>query len=258
MKYIKFFAVLIIVFNCKIANAFEYIGSAQAVKSVQIRPELNAKITKIHFNEGSFVNKSENLFTLDTAEFQAEVSLKKAQLALTQAKLDGASKYFSRAKATGTRAISASNLDTAESEMKQAKAAVDEAKANLKIAEIQLDRTKITAPFDGKIGKINFYEGSYVSPENILCEIVQTNPIRILFAMPDKDYLVFKNSNKNYKYELILADGSIFSGNIEKDFEDNVMNSETGSINIWLKINNDKNILIPGALVRVRILENVR
>ena len=55
------------------------------------------------------------------------------------------------------------------------------------------------------------------------------------------------------KYELILADGSPYSGTIEKDFEDNVMNSGTGTINIWLKVSNEDNILLPGALVRVRV-----
>ena len=201
--------------------AWEYIGHAETIQSVQIRPEVNAKITKVHFHEGSFVNKSAALFTLDTAEFQAEVSLRK--------------------------------LDAAESEELQAKAAVDAAKASLKIAEIQLGRTKITAPFAGRIGKTDFHTGSYVSPENVLCEIVQVNPIRILFAMPDRDYLSMKNTQEKMKYELILADGSLYSGTIEKDFEDNVMNSDTGTINIWLKVSNEDNILLPGALVRVKV-----
>ena len=254
MSYKKFLSIAVL-FAMMISNkafAWEYIGHAEAVQSVQIRPEVSAKITKIHFHEGSFVNKSSALFTLDTAEFQAEVSLRKAEVSMAQAKFDGALKYYTRLKAT-KKAISASDLDNAESEELQAKAAVDTAKANLKIAEIQLSRTKITAPFSGRIGKSNFQVGSYISPENVLCEIVQTNPIRILFAMPDRDYMNVKNTQEKMKYELILADGSLYSGTIEKDFEDNVMNFGTGTINIWLKASNEDNILLPGALVRVRV-----
>ena len=146
-------------------------------------------------------------------------------------------------------------MDTAQSEVKKARAMVEEAKAALQISQIQLNNTKITAPFSGLIGKINYHNGSYVSPENVLCEIVQVNPIRILFAMPDRDYLKIKNSGKKLKYELILADDSLYSETVEKDFEDNVMNPETGTINIRLKVSNENNILLPGSLVRVRITE---
>ena len=232
----------LVIVSVKTAFAWEYIGHAEAVQNVQICPEISARITKIHFREGDFVNKSAALFTLDNTEFQAEVSLKKAELAMANAKFDGVAK-------------SASDLDNAESEERQAKAGIDAAKASLKLAEIQLGHTKITAPFAGRIGKTNFHVGSYVSPENVLCEIVQTNPIRILFAMPDRDYLSVKNAWEKLKYELILADGSLYSGTIEKDFEDNVMNVDTGTINIWLKVSNENNTLLPGALVRVKIIQ---
>ena len=186
MRYNRFlcYIAFIIVMTCSTVSAYEYIGYAEAIQSVQIRPEISARLTKIHFHEGNLVGKSAALFSLDTAEFQAEVSLKKAELSMAQAKYDGALKYYTRLKAT-KNAMSASDIDNAESEELQAKAAVEAAKANLKIAELQLARTKITAPFAGRIGKVNFHVGSYVSPENVLCEIVQTNPIRILILMEE-------------------------------------------------------------------------
>ena len=255
MRKILIFALIFVLSAISTANAFEYIGHAEAVRNVEIRPEISARITKIHFSEGTFIENSSTLFTLNTAQFQAEVSLKKAELSHAQAVLEGAKKYLSRLKATDQRGVTASDIDNAESEVKQARASVEEAKSELKISQIQLNNTKITAPFSGLVGKINYHQGSYVSPENVLCEIVQVNPIRILFAMPDRDYLKFKNSDKKLKYELILADDSLYTGTVEKDFEDNVMNPETGSINIRLKVNNENNIFLPGSLVRVRITE---
>ena len=255
MRRILIFTLIFISSAMSTANAFEYIGHAEAARSVEIRPEISARITKIHFNEGTFVNKSLTLFTLNNAQFQAEVSLKKAELSHAQAVLEGTSKYLSRLKAADQRGVTASDMDTAQSEVKKARAMVEEAKAALQISQIQLNNTKITAPFSGLIGKINYHNGSYVSPENVLCEIVQVNPIRILFAMPDRDYLKIKNSGKKLKYELILADDSLYSETVEKDFEDNVMNPETGTINIRLKVSNENNILLPGSLVRVRITE---
>ena len=255
MRKILIFALIFISSAISTANAFEYIGHAEAVRSVEIRPEISARITKIHFSEGTFINESLNLFTLNAAQFQAEVSLRKAELSHARAVLEGASKYLSRLKAADQRGVTASDLDSAESEVRKARATVEEAKAALQISQIQLNNTKITAPFSGFVGKINYHHGSYVSPENVLCVITEVNPIRILFAMPDRDYLKFKNSNGKLKYELILADDSLYSGTVEKDFEDNVMNPETGTINIRLKVSNENNLLLPGSLVRVRITE---
>lgn len=257
MRYkLRYIILILIILTCKASFAGEYIGYAQSIQSVRIRPEVSAKITRIHFHEGSYVNQSQTLFTLDNSEFQAEVLLRRAELAQAEAKYNGLKKYLARLKATLNRATPKSELDNTESEMLQAKAALDGAKANLRLAEIRLSHTKINAPFSGKAGKINFHTGSYVESENTLCEIVQINPIRILFALPDKDYLsLIKRNSQGLKYEIVLADDSLLSGDVTKDFEDNVMNSQTGAVNIWLKADNADNILLPGSLVRVRVSE---
>ena len=248
-------AVFIIVMSGVKACAWEYVGYVEAIQRVQIRPEISAKIVKTHFREGTFIKKGATLFTLNTALLQAEVSLKKAELSHAKAELDGAVKYLARLKATDKRGVPASDVEAADSEVNKAKAVVAEANAALKAAQIQLGYTRITAPFSGRVGKALFHTGSYVSPENVLCEIVQTNPVRIVFAMPDRDYLSMKASQKNAKYELILPDGALFSGDVSKDFEDNVMNPESGTINIWLQVDNANDYLLPGAMVRVRVTE---
>ena len=246
-----FFAVIL----CGEARAYEYVGYAEALQRVQIRPEISAKIVKTHFREGAYIKKGATLFTLNTALLQAEVSLKKAELSHAKADLDGAVKYLARLKATDKRGVPASDVEAAESEVNKAKAVVAEANAALKAAQIQLGCTRITAPFSGRVGKSLFSTGSYVSPENVLCEIIQTNPVRIVFAMPDRDYMSMKASQKDAKYELILPDGALFSGDVSKDFEDNVMNPDSGTINIWLRVDNDSDILLPGSMVRVRVSE---
>ena len=248
-------AVFLSVISYGKACAYEYVGYAEAVQRVQVRPEISARIARTHFREGAFIKKGAVMFTLNTALFQAEVSLKKAELSHARAELDGAVKYLARLKATDKRGVSASEIEAAESDVNKAKAVVEEAEASLKIAQIQLGNTRITAPFSGRTGKALFHTGSYVSPEDVLCEIVQTNPVRIVFAMPDRDYAGMKNSQKAMKYELILTDGKLFAGEVVKDFEDNVMNPESSTINIWLKVNNENDILLPGAMVRVRVTE---
>ena len=242
--------------NSLVSSTSEYIGKAEAIQSVNLCPEITARITKVHFKEGSFVKEGQTLFSLDTLQFQANVSLRNAQLSQAQANLDKAKKYLSRLNAADKRSVPASDLDVAKSDVQQAEAMVAEAKATLQLARIDLNHTKITAPISGFIGKVQYTRGNYVSDGTVLATITQTNPIRINFSMTDRDYL--RNKDSNLSSQIKLADGSLYSEAGTLDFINNTMNAETGTISIWLKFPNDSNILKPGALVRVLLTEQGR
>lgn len=253
MRAGKIFIVVILLFMLeKSSFAQEYIGRAEAFRTVNICPEVSAKIVKVHFSEGSFIEEGQVLFSLDGTKFLAEVQLKKAQLSQAQANLDGAQKTLARLKAVVRRGVSASEVDIAETETKKAQAALEEARAELRLSQVDLNNTKIPAPISGYIGKAEFTKGSYVSPENILATIVQTDPVRVSFAMTDRDYLA--NRDKPASFQLILADGSTYPHKGTVDFVSNVMNPETGTITVWLNFLNENHSLIPGEIVRVRVV----
>jgi len=211
----------------------KFIATVEAIKSVDIVPQVSGYIQEVKFKDGSFVNKDDVLFVIEQTKFIANVQAAEADLEKAKSDFEQISSNYNREKVLfDEKLIAKAELEIAENKLNQAKASIKQAEANLTLAEIQLGYTKITAPFSGRIGKLNFHQGSYVSPEDVLCEIVQINPMRILFAIPDTDYLIFRNNSQKFKYELFLADGRSYSGKIEKDFEDNVMNPDTGSINI--------------------------
>ena len=91
-----------------------YVGTVEPIQIVQIKPELSAKISRIHFKEEAFVKAGSTLFTLDNSQYSALVASRKAE------------------------------------------ASVAAAKAALQSAQIDLAHTKITAPINGKIGKLSY------------------------------------------------------------------------------------------------------
>lgn len=133
---------------------------------------------------------------------------------------------------------------------------VAEAKATLQLARIDLSHTKISAPISGFIGKLQYTRGNYVSNGTVLATITQTNPIRINFSMPDRDYL--RNKDFNLSSQIRLADGNLYSEAGTLDFINTTMNEKTGTISIWLKFPNDSNTLKPGSLVKVLLTEQGR
>ena len=243
-----------------VSVARDYIGVVEAIQTVSLRPEVSAKIEKVHFKEGAQVKAGDVLFTLDDKPFQATVALRRAEVAKAQANYDRAKKYYDRLKAADKRSVSATDLDTAQNDVQQGKAAVDEAKASLQLAQIDLDNTKIAAPISGRIGRTDYTKGNYVAPSGeVLATIVQTDPVRVSFSLPDREYLdeldAFGDSGKNvYRATLRLANNEEYPYAGERDFEDNAMDADSGTITVSLRFKNDRSALVPGAMTRVSLM----
>ncbi|MDR2779645.1 MAG: efflux RND transporter periplasmic adaptor subunit [Synergistaceae bacterium] len=244
-----------VVINADLAIGREYIGKVEPIQTVFLKPRISGQIESAHFKEGSIVKEGDLLFTLDSAQHQATVTLRKADLAKAEANLGKAVKYNDRLKAADKRSVSASDLDIAASEVLQNRAAVEQAKAALKLALIDLDYTKIKAPITGKIGRAETTKGNYVTPGGTLATIIQTDPIRVSYAIPDRDYMdqieAFSSKDPVYNISLSLSDGTSYVSGGERDFEDNAIDTMTGTITLRRRFENKNGALIPGSMVRV-------
>lgn len=233
-----------------------FIGNVEAIQSVSLTSQVAGEIRNVNFKEGSFVKAGQLLFTIDSSHYQATVDLRKAEIQQAEAALVKAEKFLDRLKAADKRSISESDIETAESAFLQAKATVSQAKAVLKLAEIDLAHTRITSPITGQIGAATYTKGNYVTPASgALASIVQMDPIRISFALPDKDYLdqleQFKKNGPVYETKLVLSNGNEFKIQGERDFESNKVDEKTGTLQMVIRFPNPEGILIPGSMVRV-------
>lgn len=234
----------------------EYVGRVEAIQTVQVKPQISGEIAKVCFKEGSIVKAGQLLFQIDPAQYEATVALRKAELQQAKANLDVAEKYYKRVMAANDRAVSATDRDTAEGNVLQGRAAVEQAKASLKLAQIDLGYCRITSPITGKIGKAEYTKGNYVTPSvTELATIVQVNPVRVLYSLPDRDYLdqleAFKAGGAVYKTKLMLSNGTTLDINGERDFENNTVDESTGTVMVRLRYDNGDGSLIPGEMVRV-------
>jgi RND family efflux transporter MFP subunit len=247
-----------VVKEADLAASREYIGKVEPIQSVSIKSQVAGVIAGVHFKEGSVVKAGDLLFSIDDRQYSAAVDVRKADLARAEANYDRAAKYYARLASSDRRSVSAADMEMAENDLLQGNAAIEQAKAALKLAQIDLGYTKITAPITGRIGKASFTKGNYVSTEGgSLAEIVQMDPIRVVFALPDRDYLdqmeAFRKSGRRvFNTTISLANGVIYPQDGERDFEENSMNESTGTITMRLRFDNGDGTLIPGELVKVR------
>ena len=234
----------------------EYVGRVESIQSVSVKPQISGEIAKVCFKEGSVVKAGQLLFQIDPKQYEATVQLRKAELQQAEANLVTAEKYYKRVTAASERAVSATDRDTAEGNFLQAKAAVAQAKAALKLAQIDLGYCRITSPITGKIGRALYTKGNYVTPQiTELASIVQMDPIRVSYPLPDRDYLdqlsLFKEDGSIYNTSLILSNGEKYNVPGKRDFENNRVDQTTGTIMMRLRFANKEGMLIPGEMVRV-------
>ena len=155
------------------ANSLSVSGSIEANEQVQIRTQISGLVRSISFEEGSQVSKGQVLLKIDDAELNAQLTQAQTRQSLAAENERRAGLLLQK------EAISREEYDIAQSELKSTK-------AQTQLIRAQLDKTTIRAPFAGRIGLRSISEGTFISPETIVANLVSTNPVKITFAVPEK------------------------------------------------------------------------
>ena len=239
---------------------YEYIGRVEPIQDVELRAQIEGNVLGVHFKEGSLVKEGDLLFTIDPEQYEARVAVRRAEVGQAEAALDRAERYLKRLESSDVRAITQRDLDTARSDVAQGRAAIQQAKASLAVAEIDLKRTRIIAPIGGRVGRTVANVGDYVSPAlGTLVRVVQTDPIRVAFSVTDKDYLKVRENIADaaiqdaLRIRLRLPTGTVPEMTGSLDYEDNAMSAETATLSVRARFNNAPGFLVPNGYVTVLV-----
>lgn len=235
------------------------ISYVEPINDVNLLPKVTGTIEKVLFKEGSLVKEGDVLFEIEPDKYQAAYDLARAKLDSAKANLVKAERDYNRQlKLSDQKFASKATFDMAESAYLQAKAAVEEAKAGLDVATLDLDYTKVKAPITGKIGKALVTVGNYVvASSQPLAKIVQVNPMRISFALTDKEAVEVAEANyspENLTARINLPTAKIIDEEIVNIFIDNKVNAATATVSVFVDVDNSEGILIPGNYVQTAII----
>lgn len=176
-------------------------GSINAVVSVDVGSQISGRIEKLNADFNSQVKKDEVIAEIDTSTYQAAVDQAKGSLESAIAALDLKKITLERQRGLiGRKAGPQSDLDTAEAEYRQAKAAVDVQKALLEKAKADLDHCRIAAPVDGIVVTRKVDVGQTVAATMttpVLFTIAQDiRKMRIITAVSEADIGLVKAGQK--------------------------------------------------------------
>ncbi|WP_042337022.1 efflux RND transporter periplasmic adaptor subunit [Paraburkholderia ferrariae] len=245
---------------------FDYVGQTESSQQVEIRARVNGFLERRVYTEGSLVHEGDVMFVMDRKPFQAQLDAAQAEYAQQKARLDTAQANLNRVRPLAAKnALSQKDLDDSLGQEQAAAAALDQARANVTSASLNLGYTTITAPVTGLSSFAKKQDGSYIDASNsLLTYVAKLDPMWINFSLSENELLDLRTQTKNGTLKLpgvgkleaviVLADGSIYPQRGRIAFTDASLSSETGTYLIRAAVSNPDGALRPGQFVRIRLV----
>ena len=250
--------------------SYEFVGQTTSSRQVDILARVSGFLEKRTYEEGSMVKAGQTLFIQDQKPFKAQLSAARAALSSQEARLVVAQQNLARVRPLAARnALSQRELDDAVGQEKSASAAVDEAKANLEQAQLNLSYTVITTPVSGASSFARVHDGQYVDASSgQLTYVAQLDPIWVDFSISENDMLKIRTdaqqgrlrlpARDEYAVHVILADGTEFPTVGRITFANADYSQKTGTYTLRATLPNADGVLRPGQFVRVKVTGAVR
>jgi RND family efflux transporter MFP subunit len=242
-----------------------FLGQFSAVDSVELRAQVGGTLTAIDFRDGQIVHKDDPLFVIDPRPFQIRLDQAVAQLNTAEAKETLSQVELWRAQQLKQTSFgTAETVDQRAADVRSNQAAIDTAKAAIRDATLDLEFSRVTAPFTGRIGRHLVSVGNLVSgsrggtsPTTLLATIVSLDPIYLDFDMSESDYLAWQHVNHGATPNADVAISLDGDGNFDRhgklDFIDNAVDRGSGTIRARATVPNPDLTITPGQFARLLV-----
>src|SRR6266566_3060276 len=226
-----------------VAARYEYVGQAEASRSVEVRSQVTGVVVARPYAEGTDVAKGTLLFRIDPTTYEAAYRS-------AQARLANAERNLARLKSLlASRAVAQKDADDAQTAFDQTKKDYDD--------------TSVRAEIAGRVGRARLELGGRVTgPGDLLTTVEQVDPIYLNFSPSDQDILRWRRDAAtgqllmppSMSVQVVLADGTVLSEPGKLNFVDLALQPETGTQQLRAVLPNPKHVLLPGQFVRLRLL----
>lgn len=226
-------------------------GTVDADTRGNLVAQIRGEIVNVanNFKAGGRFKKGDVLITIDDRDYHAEVSRTLANLSSAdavyrqeQANAKQATKDWSRLGNTGP----APDLVLRKPQLAAANAARDSAQAVYESAKLNLERTRITAPYDGRVIQRNAVLGQYVSVGTPLAEIYASDAIEVRLPVSQSEYSQLGLDNADLSNETFPVILTSKIGNNKYQWQatitrtDSVFDLNTRQIDVIATLNKDE------------------
>ncbi len=230
---------------------YEYPGNVAAQQQVPVRSRVSGTVMEKYISGGETVSEGQPLYRIDTRQYESALAQAKGTEAQAEATYQNAMDNLNRyGQLIATGAISQQSYDNQKSAADQYGAAVDAARAQVRIASDNLSDTVVTAPFAGKLSLDDVNIGTYATAgTTALVTISSSDPVYVQFDISETEYLAMSKKQDSQNswgdhLKLRLSDGSIY-GETGKVVQVNPSMS-SGQLTVKASFANPDHLLVPG------------
>jgi membrane fusion protein, multidrug efflux system len=226
----------------RVVQSVPAVGTLRSNESVIIAPEIAGRVTQLDVKEGEKVAAGTVIATLDQSVYQAQIAQIQASLVLSKINYQRATELLQKSYGT------AKSKDEAEAKLHEDQAA-------LTLAEAQLAKSRLTAPFDGVLGLRKISIGQYLSPGDPIVNLEQIDPLKVDFRVPEA-YFAIVQVGQTIAIDIDALPGKTFTGTVYAI--DPLLDQNGRAIVIRARIPNPESRLKPGLFVRVGLIYATR
>ncbi|MFW5973518.1 MAG: efflux RND transporter periplasmic adaptor subunit [Bacteroidota bacterium] len=242
-----------------------FVGTLEGIAFAELYPKATGQIVAIYAQTGDIVREGQVLAQIDPSEAQERVRQAQASLRMAEATLAqrDAALTTARLAAERTQSLFDKNLIaeqeqedrqatllSARAQYQLAEAGVEQAAAAVSAAMLELENTRVRAPFSGAIGKRFLDAGSMAGANRAVFSIVDLSTIKTTVALVDKD-VAFIRSGQPARISVSSLPDQLFEGQVARISP--IFNRDTGTADAEIEVSNPDLVLKPGMLVNVSI-----
>jgi len=246
--------ILVRAFKVKAADFSDVLpvmGTVKGNTEVELKFEMNGLIKKINFHEGEKIKKGDIIACIDPKDAQLKLTYVKNKFNAAQAAYNSVQKKLEvHRKLFEAGAIIKSKLEEVELECESAKFQVATTRNEIELAENELHKTCIVANKDGVMGPREAEEGEFVTAQDKIGSLLETNEIYVAVGVVERDIDKIKLGQKA-KVSTDAYPALAFEGYVDKIYP--VVEGKSRTLTVKIKVANPQGLLFPGMFSRAEI-----
>ncbi len=244
----------------------EYPASIEGATNLEIRPQVAGAIEKIFVDEGALVSAGQPLFKINDQPYTAQLNNSLASMHAAEAALVNAQLEVDKiTPLVENKVVSDYQLKTAKAAFQIARSNLEQMKAVVATARINMGYTLVKAPVNGYIGRLAKKQGSLVTPADVeaITTLSDVHNVRVYFSLSENDFIGFKQQYPGLTQQdrlkqipaisLLLADHTAFGNPGRIDMIDGQFDKTTGAITLRATFPNPQGLLRSGNTGKVKL-----
>ena len=232
------------------------IGTIIPVASTVMTSQTTDTVASIAVGDGADVKRGDLLVSLDDSLALAQIGKDKAAIERDQVTLDQANRNLQRTMVlVKSGAYTTQQGEDAQNAVNAAAAVLNVDRAALAADMVALDKLKITAPFDGRLGAFAVSTGALVTPGTPIVTLTQSSPVYAAFTLPQENLELLQKSMAAGTLSVSLRPagdgGTVMEGKVA--FIDNAVSTASGTIALRAILDNPNNTLVAGQSISATV-----